>query len=58
VRTLLSRWQSPGAVAVTWDARAEGGQVVLPGQYTIVVEARNKLGIVELSRPVDVRRRK
>jgi hypothetical protein len=58
VRTLLSRWQSPGAVAVTWDARAEGGQVVLPGQYTVVVEARNKLGIVELSRPVDVRRRK
>lgn len=58
VRTLLSRWQSPGAVELTWDARAEGGQIVVPGQYTIVVEVRNKLGVVELSRPVDVRRGK
>jgi hypothetical protein len=57
VRTLLSRWRSPGSVELTWDTRAEGGQVVLPGRYEIVVEARNKLGIVELSRPVDVRRR-
>jgi len=58
VRTLLSRWKSRGVVGLTWNTRAEGGQVVLPGGYEIVVEARNKLGIVELSRPVEVRRRK
>jgi hypothetical protein len=58
VRTLLSRWQTPGDVEATWDTRAEGGQIVVPGRYDIVVEARNKLGIVELTRPVDVRRGK
>lgn len=58
VRTLLSRWQTPGTVQLTWDTRAEGGQIVAPGRYEIVVEGRNKLGVVELARSVEVRRRK
>jgi hypothetical protein len=58
VRTLLSRRKAPGTVQLTWDTRAEGGQIVVPGRYDVVVEARNKFGVVELSRPVDVRRGK
>ena len=55
VRTLLSRFESKGQVQVNWDGRADGGQVVLPGSYTISVEARNKLGPVGLDASVTVK---
>lgn len=58
VRTLLSRWQSPGTVELRWDGRAEGGQVVLAGAYRVRVEGRNRIGVVELSAPVTVQRGK
>jgi hypothetical protein len=56
VRKLKGRWQSPGSVELAWNGRSEGGQVVLPGGYVVHVEARNRLGVVALARPVTVKR--
>ncbi len=58
VRTLLSRSETPGTVQLTWDTRAESGDVVAPGRYTVSVEARNDLGAVDLAASVTLRRGK
>jgi Phosphodiester glycosidase/FlgD Ig-like domain len=58
VRTLLSHWQSPTDVRVTWDGRSSSGQTVAAGLYAVEVEARNRLGTVDLTAPVIVRRGK
>lgn len=57
VRTIADKTRKRGPVQLSWNARAQGGQVVLAGTYEIHVAARNKLGTVELEQAVTVRRR-
>jgi hypothetical protein len=45
-------------VALTWDGRANGGQVVSAGRYRVHVEAQNQLGTAVLEAQVTVRRKR
>lgn len=58
VRTISAQRRKPGQFQLVWNARNDGGKVVVPGTYRVVVAARNDLGPVELSAQVTVRRKK
>lgn len=56
VRTLLEGRRDPGSVRLSWSGRTGRGDMTRPGRYAVVARAVNRLGAVELSRAVTVRR--
>jgi hypothetical protein len=46
----------PGAYAVIWNGRTDGGKVVRSGRFTAVVRAQNSLGAVDLRKGFAVER--
>ena len=45
-----------GPVALVWNARLAGGQIVSTGTYAIHVHAQNAIGGTDLMRTVSVKR--
>ncbi len=45
-----------GPVALVWNARVAGGQIVAGGSYSIHVHAQNAIGAADLTRTVSVKR--
>jgi hypothetical protein len=57
VRTLYEQARKkPGEVDLAWDSRNGRGKVVGPGRYWIRVHAQNRIGGVDLTGAVLVRR--
>jgi hypothetical protein len=57
VRHLWSKHLEAGRHELGWNVRNDAGRIVRDGRYIVRVRARNSIGSVALTKPVQVRRR-